>query len=484
MISTSGRDGEEHSGSEATWVVPGAPLENGRGWRIWYSRPGEGGFEPAPLAVTRSGRSESVTVTDWDLLPQREGMGRRSGVLTLALDEPAPGELYRVTVPEAGRSFGWRSLPAAHDASVAFLLASCFYHENDKEGRYGAGMAELAKLRDPSFKFLMGDQIYQDWPPQQLDDLRSPFELYADRYAQYWGDGTFLEGLQSSPTYFGCDDHEFWNNYPQRQIQVPLSLLEPTRSSTEDAAQTLYYQYQRAANPGAARYYSFQTAGVAFFVADTRSERTRHGDADPGFLSEDQREQLAAWVGSLAGPGVLVLPQPLFQQDGDWKDYSLSNFARDHAVLCGLFEDALSGQTGDGRPHDILMLSGDIHTGRHAIGRVTGLTDDVHEFIASPASLIGPFPQRKKPSVAPGKICPDGRPSWTIWQTDEPGSPTIDNHVGAVRVSRGRNRRVRFELELWRVRPHDDRHWWERVVGDPKPQAPLVPLFHQEIELR
>jgi len=466
-----------------TWIVPGAPLEEGAGWRIWYSRAGIEPFRPQTVQVSRQGKRETAKVVDWRLFPTRTVMGRRNGVLTLALDRPQPGARYTVRIPEAPRPFLWRTLPSRDSGEVTFLLASCFWHNADREGRYGAAMEELSKLRTPAFKVLMGDQLYQDWP-LRLDLRKSPFELYAERYADYWGALPYQQALQCSPNYFVCDDHEFWNNYPERQIQVPLSIAPATRREASEAAQELYLQYQRGANPGAARFFSFKTAGVSFFVADTRSQRTHRRARSPRFLTDDQRTEIAAWAHGLSGPGALVLPQPLFQREGDWKDYSLSNFADDHAWLCAIFEKVLAGDTSDDRPHDVLILTGDIHTGRHAVGYITGFRYPGHEPRASPASLVGPLEQRHKSSVPPGKLFPRGRPSWTVWETQAPGSPTVDNHVGAVRIVPGRNRRVRFELELWLVRPHDDRRWWERLAEEPRPQAAPVPLFRKEVELR
>lgn len=45
-----------------TWVVPGAPLERGGGWRIWYSQPGHGAFQPATVAVFREGLPDGAVV--------------------------------------------------------------------------------------------------------------------------------------------------------------------------------------------------------------------------------------------------------------------------------------------------------------------------------------------------------------------------------------------------------------------------------------
>ena len=464
-----------------TWVVPGAPLEGGAGWRLWCSRPGEGWSEPA-VSVSRLGREERVA-TEWALVPFNPVIGRQMAVLTVRMLDPEPGAVYEVSLPGITTPMSWRTLPATDAGSATFMIGSCFWRNADKEGHYGAAMTDLKRLADPHFTVLMGDQLYQDWPPQ-LDQWSDPLELFARRYAEYWGDPGYQQVLQAAPNFIACDDHEFWNNYPEPQIQVPFTIPSESRRRALEAAKETYRHYQHAANPDGQRHFSFTAAGVSFYLADTRSERTPHDDRERHFFVDEQRAALSEWVGTLAGPAVLVLPQPLYQKPGDFKDYALANFEADYAELCGLFERALGGQTGDGRPHDILVLTGDIHTGRHATGYINGSADPVHEFVASPASLVGPAQQHHTASAAPGKISPQHGAGWEVRVTDAPGSPTIDNNVGVVRVTPGRNGRVRFGLELWRVRPHDDRPFWKRLVGVKERQAPLTRLFAKEIELR
>src|SRR4029077_18702551 len=99
---------------------------------------------------------------------------------------------------------------------------------------------------------------------------------------------------------------------------------------------------------------------------------------------------LSHWQQNLKGPGILVIGQPFFQKDGDWKDHSLSNFPDDYGRLLNLVEQSVRGKNAEGRPHDILILTGDIHSGRHARAVLPG-GRFVHELVASPASRIGPF---------------------------------------------------------------------------------------------
>lgn len=111
------------------WVVPGAPLATGKGWRIWYSWASPRPFRPAPVGVTRDGTPEPTSQADWVVLPDEDGLERRIGVLTVELANPNPGVTYDIDIPEAGRPLPlrWRSMSAVlEDAPVTFLLASCF----------------------------------------------------------------------------------------------------------------------------------------------------------------------------------------------------------------------------------------------------------------------------------------------------------------------------------------------------------------------
>ena len=74
-----------------------------------------------------------------------------------------------------------------------------------------------------------------------------------------------------------------------------------------------------------------------------------------------QWQDLKAWQMGLKGPGFLVLGQPLFQADGDWKDHSYSNFRDNYNQLLKIVKASLQGDNDEGRPHDIVVLSGDIH---------------------------------------------------------------------------------------------------------------------------
>jgi hypothetical protein len=498
-------------GKTEIWVVPGAPLENGAGWRIWYSQPGTDRFWPKEVVVARGGQREPISPKwplanspEWDLQSGLKGLDRRMGVLTVTLDHPQPGALYQVSVPEAGSgAFAWRSLPnqlrnpALPDPvvreGVTFLFASCFWRNNDIEGAYSMAVSELVKRWRPAFKLLIGDQVYQDWP-WSLTLAQTPVQKYADRYHQYWSDPGYQHLLRSTPNFFLGDDHEYWNNYPEMQMQLPQTWTKTSRAKFGQAACETYRLFQQCLNPGPQPWYRFAVGPVSFFVADTRSQRDPIPPPDerpPRFLADDQWADLEAWADGLTGPGVLILGQPMFHHPGSKKDRTLPDFATDYARLVALFDRTLRGENQQHTPHDILMLSGDIHIGRYVIGRAAriGPYNEVHELIASAVSRIAPDIRRPVPHAPPSKLTTPGGLRWDVQMTKTTAMPTLDNNIGLVRMSPGTaapngGDRVRFEMQLWRVRPFDSRMILGRLLGRRAPQGPVIPIFKTEIELR
>jgi hypothetical protein len=291
--------------------------------------------------------------------------------------------------------------------------------------------------------------------------------------------------MQTSPNFFMCDDHEFWNDYPEKQIHLSRSRPE-FRDAYAKAAQQLYARYQQCLNPGDKPWYHFAIGKVSFFVADSRSEREFFHEKrpPPQFFLDRQWRDLEQWARELRGPGILVLGQPLFQKDGNWKDHSLSNFAADYGRLWSVIEGSIMGQNDEGKFHDILVLSGDIHTGRFAVGRRGGLDapEGVPELIASPASMIRPG--SKEPEEPDYKFSVRHKGRATAWEVGRNPFMTLHNNIGMVRLLPGTNGRVLFELSIYQIRPYDSRSWWDRLIGEATPGGSLVRLFRKEIELR
>lgn len=461
---------------------------------MWYSAPLGLPFEPQPVEVRRNDRVVETVRPTYRALPRLAGFARQMGVATVQLAEPQPGIEFDIRIPELdGRdSVRWKTLPAAvPEEGLSLVLSSCFWAYDDKEGHYHQAIA--AVLRDqphPAFRLLVGDQLYLDWPLWDNDD--DSFEARVGyRYQRYWGDEAYRRNLLQLPNFFMCDDHEFWNNYPEWQGQLPFLWGPGARDEFGPIAQDYYHAFQQCLNPcDAARpWLQFSVPPASFFIADTRSQRTRHGvPGGPSFLSKAQRDALSAWQFELTGPGFLVLGQPLLQADGGRTDYSLSNFESDYALLLGLMERSLRGENRQTKPHDILILSGDIHTGRHCVAVPANLGGRmVHEFIASPASRIGPFNSSPKPERPPARVPSPSRQSgpnrpfnWSVFPVEQerPEFPTVENNLGVVRMFPAERRpyALRVELCSYLVRPHRPPIWqfWEKPAAlDMKDHARL-----------
>jgi hypothetical protein len=431
--------------ASGVWVTCGAPLESGDGWRVWYSWPG-GDFMPAtPRVRTPSGTDVTVTTGPWQPGAPPAGSRRRMAIRELRIEDAIPGALYEVTIPEVARPLLWRTLPSTLPPDgISLLIGSCFWINDDRDGFYSSAVKELVQRERPIFKVLMGDQLYADvWAPLP----HTVPEGLASKYERYWGDAAYQELLAACPTLVSCDDHEFWNDYPEPQVHVPLSWSR-YQPQTANALAELYDAYQSSLNPGAKRWTSIKVPPVSFFIADTRSQRTRQEDPHAALMVEEQWQGLEAWARSLEGPGVLVLPQPLLKAGGSKTDRTLVDF-KESDRLGAIFERALGGA----QAHDIMILTGDIHTGRLSRAEIVGLRGQIYELVASPASLVTPYlpPWGHKPSQPPDKLIINRR-TWQMTAHDRLSS-TVDNNVGLIRIAPGRNDRYRFTLQLWRVRP-------------------------------
>jgi hypothetical protein len=458
------------------WVVPGTPLQDGSGWRLWYSHRGTGDFAPPVPRVVRVGGGAVQPAVANELLAELDGLDRRVAIQTLALPAgEGRGTTYDVTVPGVSGTFRWQTLPATIEDGLTFFMCSCFWR-NDDGGHYAARLAELHKLHPPAFKMMMGDQLYCDVPLH----VSGSHEEFAESYVANWSDTRYQPVLRASPNLFACDDHEFWNNYPDRQLHIAYTVSAEARANAKRAALAYFEHFQHSANRGGRRFFRLDVAPVSIFVSDSRSERTPFEDAEPRFFSDEQWDELEDWADSLEGPGLLVLSQPLFQEPGGGTDRSLQDFREDHRRLMRLFERALD------RNHDIAVLTGDIHTGRHAVAAPAGRPGTaVHEFVASPASLVVGLSPRHKAKPPPATIR-GARPfeTWAIVGTEGEDSPTAANNVGVVRLAPGRNGRVRLEFQTWRLRREKSPwNFWRRdppVPGD----GVLRPTLYKEVELR
>jgi phosphodiesterase/alkaline phosphatase D-like protein len=142
------------------------------------------------------------------VLSLRELETGRSYELTFPGIMTQPGQLHLATLPEVVPADG-----------LVFLVASCYYRGLD-DGRLARAVRNLPAHLQPAFKLLVGDQLYTDVPGFGLNNGGGAEKDYAQRYVDYWASPEYQPFLTHLPNFFTCDDHEFWNNYPEWQPHI------------------------------------------------------------------------------------------------------------------------------------------------------------------------------------------------------------------------------------------------------------------------
>lgn len=269
-----------------------------------------------------------------------------------------------------------RTLPDAADG-LNMVLASCFYRDNNQLVT-AAPLAKPFMSVDglPHVKMLCGDQIYLDlsnggWYPHKLNDL---WRLYDEQ----WRDARFIAWMSRGGNLCMADDHEFWNNFPSQKRAGKISFIfsEPPEGiarKMEDAF--LIYQAVLNADPAdllknnplnRERLHCFEFPGdlapkrlrerFAMQVLDTRTRRTALDDESstkqftaPQWLRETQQR-----IANRNGPCLLVTSQSMLDRGGG----SESNLADYQGQFDALWNTVWNN------PHQMLLLTGDIHWSR------------------------------------------------------------------------------------------------------------------------
>ena len=69
----------------ASWVVPGAALESGKGWKLWLSSTGNEAFPSGPVTVRDMQGQIHQSRTVWSLQSPLPGLDRKIGIATVSL---------------------------------------------------------------------------------------------------------------------------------------------------------------------------------------------------------------------------------------------------------------------------------------------------------------------------------------------------------------------------------------------------------------
>lgn len=278
------------------------------------------------------------------------------------------------------------SLPGREESPFIVMLGSCFFAREDPEGAVGRTYMNLPADAAPDIKFLCGDQVYLDNPPQDfLNPLRSrnwlehrSFKTYLDAWTQQTPEGGgFGQLLKHGANFFSSDDHEFWNNAPDIGLNVPFfTLTKKGRDQWWDIATNLYKIFQTVPSAPVI----FNIAPLSFCICETRFNRGHGGDDAGAFMSPANLQAIGQWTAGLTGPGILVLGQPFFALSGSIKDYGLPDFHRQYEELKGYLRQS---------QHSIVILTGDVHFGRIAVCKLRPeLGTELWEVISSPMQLV------------------------------------------------------------------------------------------------
>jgi hypothetical protein len=311
------------------------------------------------------------------------------------------------------------------------FLGSCFHVDGANNQNVGVAYDKIFQKvsHRPHMKLLCGDQVYLDAPPESF--LLNPSKGYlrhrfVETYRKTWlhreqtGKPGFQELLGRVGTLFLSDDHEFWNNYPNRPSNMRVAWSSEVRRDIEEIALDLFRGVQTERT-----HYQFRVSPLSFFVADTRIARSEAPAPNPAsllnnnfkggaqFMRNTDMEALKDWASDLNGPGVLVLGQPILAQRdpfrglrGRYFDFNLPDFEQYATLVTTLHECE----------HDILLLTGDVHFGSVAscnLNQVRGtkliqITSSpmalVHPIAGNGASLPSEFPDSDISGVSPEPI--------------------------------------------------------------------------------
>jgi len=366
--------------------------------RLWLCAT-ETAAAPGPFVLTihkvgdmpvASGAWQPVTVDG--ILPVEE---TRTWVQTVELTGLSPGTRYVCSALGEQAEFATLpvQLPVRGSEPFNLLLGSCYFNHRDQ----GVDQAfrALAVHERPHAKILCGDQVYLDVSrglimepaPSQAAVAR----LHLGKYLKNWTASGLRTLLGVGSTWFTSDDHEFWNNSPDPATAIVLSWLAPGRNWMLRSGLNLFQTFQ-AASGGAPR--KFQAGRLSVYVADTRVFREARRRR---CLRPEDLQDLLDWAGNLAGPGVLVVGQPLLDEPQSWfggtfADWSLPNYPEYSPIAQALAQAR----------HTILVLTGDVHYPRVArVNRHDGRLQ-LLEVIASPLALVSG--QHATPKPPPGKF--------------------------------------------------------------------------------
>jgi hypothetical protein len=289
-------------------------------------------------------------------------------------------------------------LPGEFDQWFNILLCSCYSQPQDASGTLGRTIERI--MTRPDLTFLMGDQIYGDLPLTEdlPNDNPGVARTLGRKYLLNWTSGALATGglaavLARAPVMCVADDHEYWNNYPFSQAQLPKTWTADGRDQWKQVARALYEDYQLGTSAGAAQ--RIDIGPLKMLMVDMRSDRD---DELNRLLSDGTAAKVTAWENALHADrnnglscfGLLCSGQALFvapkgRLGRTVADAEMSNYSEFDSLIV----PALERLAAHGIP--VVYVTGDVHWGRVAQARYRLSGADqmmIHEIIASPSCLI------------------------------------------------------------------------------------------------
>lgn len=308
-----------------------------------------------------------------------------------------PGNEYRLDLQTDNESLSTgsfrtlpESLPSLNEQPFTVLLGSCFCSSRAGSSAIGSAYLKLREREKIDLKILCGDQVYLDDPAlhflfhtHTFEDLE---EILLANYVRTWTQGStgsatefgagpgYQHFLQNGANFFSSDDHEYWNNAPNRTTLIRDSWFPNGRYNWMKIAKSLLEIFQSRKSKTI-----FNVGSLSFFVADTRVNR------DAGrmsFMSAADLSALDNWITNLQDVGVLVVGQPVFSKKsgfiaGNFGDWNLPDYAQ--------YEDFV--RIINKAVHSVVILTGDVHFGRVAYCQLKpGVF--LYEIISSPTALV------------------------------------------------------------------------------------------------
>lgn len=356
------------------------------------------------------------------------------------------GRSYRIEITADTESFELltntlpAAVPQALDGTFNVLLCSCYSQPDDAGGLLGKTVEQI-KLR-PQLTLMLGDQIYGDLPlfEDLPDDAAGVARKLGAKYRRNWalsqlGPAGLGPVLARAPVVCVADDHEFWNNYPFKQTQLPHTWTDGGRRQWGDVARALYDDYQMPGpHMGAQR---IDIDPLKILVVDLRCDRDevfdRLENEQPavGAVTRWADDLIEAKNGNQPAIGVLCSGQALFVNAAEESkrvsvDAEMANYTEFAQRLMPEIEKLAD------RGITVIYITGDVHWGRVSQGLdVRSNRTLLYEVISSPARLIttpvldsaktklnaikgifgkaDPWPRHGNPDPVPDSIGTNGR---------------------------------------------------------------------------